>query len=82
MPLGRCISKLSFPSAGFVKLVAEFVGWLVFPITVPLCCGVGVGVGVGGRVGEGVGLGADVAVGVGRTATVVVFGVGADLGGW
>ncbi len=81
MLLGRCISKLAFPSAGFVKLVAELVGWLVFPITVPLCCGVGVGVGLGCGVGVGVGLGADVAVGVGRTTTAVVVGVAAGLGG-
>ena len=35
------------PSAGFVKLFALLVAWLVYPITVPVCPG-GVGVGGGG----------------------------------
>ena len=41
--------------AGLVKATAELLAWLVWPITVPVCPGVGVG--VGGCVGFGCAVG-------------------------
>ncbi len=72
------MSRLPCPSDGLLKLVAVLVGWLVWPITVPVCDGVGVGVGT---LRVGVGEGAEVGVAVGPCVGVAVgFCVGFVVG--
>ena len=74
------MSRLPFPSAGLLKVIALLVAWLVWPITVPVWgggvgvgLGVGCGVGVECAVGDGCGVCVDEAPGVGVLPAVGVF---------